>query len=63
MKTNKFYLEIKDQRKGLLINIESENCTICTYNYNLALNFNSRYLAKKYINENNLNKQFKVIYI
>ncbi len=63
MKNNKFYLEIKDQRKGLLVNIESENCTICTYNYNLALNFNSRYLATKYINQNKLNNTFKAIQI
>jgi hypothetical protein len=63
MKTNKFYLEVKEQRKGLLVKVESENCTICTYNYNLALNFNSKYFAKKFINKNNLNNKFKVIYI
>jgi hypothetical protein len=61
MKNNKFYLEIKDRRKGLLVSIESENCTICTYAQNLALNFNFKYLAKKYINDNKLNNQFKVI--
>jgi hypothetical protein len=63
MRNNKFYLEIKDQRKGLLMHIEGENCTICTYNYNLALNFNSRYLATKYINQNKLNNSFKAIQI
>ena len=41
MKNNKFYLENKDQRKGLLVNIETDNCSYCTYNYKLALNFNS----------------------
>lgn len=63
MKNNKFYLELKDQRKGLLVNVETENCTICTYNYNLALNFKSRYLAKKFINQNKLNNSFKIINI
>ena len=61
MINNKFYLEVNGQRKGLLVKVESENCTICTYHYSSALNFNSRYFAKKYIVENNLVKQFKII--
>jgi len=61
MENNKFYLEVKGQRKGLLVNIESENCHICTYYYSLALNFNSRYFAKKYIHKNNLDNKYKII--
>jgi hypothetical protein len=60
-KNNKFYLEVKEQRGGLLQRVESENITICTFNANFALNFTSKYYAKKFINKNNLNKQFKVI--
>lgn len=60
-KNNKFYLEVKEQRGGLLTKVESENSTICTYNPNFALNFSSKYFAKKFINKNNLNKQFRVI--
>ena len=63
MKNNKFYLENKDQRKGLLVNIETDNCSYCTYNYKLALNFNSKYLAKKYVNINKLTNRFKIIEI
>ena len=63
MENNKFYLEAKDFRKGLLVKVETESVTICTYNYNLALNFNSKYLAKKYININKLTNQFKIIEI
>jgi hypothetical protein len=61
MNDNKFYLEIRDQRKGLLVKIETQTCYILTYSQSTALSFKSRYLAKKFINKNNLNNHFKVI--
>lgn len=57
------YLEVKDVRKGLLVEVINETETRCIYSVTKALGFQSVYKARKFIKENRLTGQFKPITI
>ena len=58
-----YYLEVRDRRGGLLVSVENESVTTCSFSLTTAISFQRRSDARKYLHTNKLHDQFKAVKI
>lgn len=57
-----YFLEIKDKRGGLLVEIESEMTYKISFSFSNSMKFSKRLEAVKFLRDHKIEKSFRIIF-
>lgn len=59
----KYFLEHKGPLKGLLVELENESVSKLSHSCDNALNFDSRYKARKFLKQHKVENHFRILFL